>query len=69
MEKKSSTEPPEEIEITEIQITKKEYESVNKAFTDLALPLSIHIGFRTKMRKEGRNIIEKDGVTYLFCCC
>lgn len=49
--------------------TKKEYESVNKAFTDLALPLSIHIGFRTKMRKEGRNIIEKDGVTYLFCCC
>ncbi len=26
MGKKSSTEPPEEIEITEIQVTKKEYE-------------------------------------------
>ena len=46
--------------------TKQEYDSVGKAFDALGLPLTTFAGFRTKMRKEGRSIITKDSVTYLF---
>jgi len=44
-----------------------EYRSVAEAFTDLKLPMGVHIRFRAKVKKEGHAKIEGKQDVYQFC--
>jgi hypothetical protein len=44
----------------------EEFDSTAKAFKALRLPLSCHVVFRLKMRKDGTNAIEHEGTKFTF---